>query len=196
MSDDTPLVRKECGEAREVMQELMDGPVPAARRAMLDEHLAACGECREVREGLETVRTALRALPEIPLPDDALDEVWSRTVDATPDESRVSPWWPRLGAIAAVAASLLLVTLAVKWSDRLPQQPAAEPVELVELSDAEIDQARQEAKRVLEITAVALARSERAAFERVLGGEVSPAIRRIGIQWPEAPSPDDRRSKT
>ena len=60
----------------------------------------------------------------------------------------------------------------------------------------ELEQARLEARRVLEITAVALARSERAAFERVLGGEVSPAIRKIGIQWPEPTAPEDRRSKT
>jgi anti-sigma factor RsiW len=195
MSHETPPVRKECAEAREAMQELMDGPVPAVRRATLDEHLADCAECREVRQGLETVRTALRALPEIPLPGDALDQVWARTVDAGPDDSRVAAWKPRLGAIAAVAASLLVVALAVKWSSRLPPEPATGPA-LAVLSDEEIEQAREEAKRVLEITAVALARSERAAFERVLGEEVSPAIRRIGIQWPEKPSPDDRRSKT
>jgi anti-sigma factor RsiW len=196
MSDDTPRVRKACAEAREAMQEIMDGPVPAARREMLDAHLSVCDDCREVRQGFETVRTALRALPEIPLPDDALDEVWARTVDADPDEPRVSPWRPRLGVIAAVAASLLIVTLAVKWSGRLPRQTAPVTTTAVKLSDEEVERLRDEARQVLEIAAAALAKSERVAFDRVLGGEVSPAIQRIGIQWPEAPSPGDRRSKT
>jgi len=196
MSNDTPLVRKECAEAREVMQEHMDGPVPAVRRATLDEHLARCAECREVRRGLDTVRTALRALPEIPLPGDALDEVWARTVDAVPDDSRVSAWRPRLAALAAVAASLLLVVLAVQWSSHLPPQPTVRITKAVEPDAERIEQARKEAKQVLEITAVALARSEQVAFERVLGREVSPAIQRIGIHWPERPAPQHRRSKT
>jgi len=178
------------------MQELMDGPVAAVRRATLDEHLARCADCREVRQGLDTVRTALRALPVIPLPPDALDEVWARTFDAGPDESRVTAWRPRLAAIAAIAASLLLVVLAVQWSSQLPPQPTVRIAKAVEPGAERIDQARQEARRVLEITAVALARSEQAAFEQVLGGEVFPAIRRIGIQWPERSAPQDRRSKT
>ena len=196
MSNDTPPVRKPCAEAREVMQELMDGPVAAVRRATLDEHLARCADCREVRQGLDTVRAALRALPEIPLPGDALDDVWARTVDAGPEDSRVAAWRPRLAAFAAVAASLLVVVLAVQWSSQLPPQPTVRIAKAVEPGAERIEQARQEAKRVLEITAVALARSEQVAFERVLGGEISPAIRRIGIQWPERSAPQDRRSKT
>lgn len=196
MSNTTPPVRKSCAQAREVMQELMDGPVAAVRRATLDEHLARCAECREVRQGLDTVRTALRALPEIPLPGDALDEVWAGTVDAGPADARVAAWQPRLAGIAAVAASLLVVALAVRWSSRLPPQPPVRNVKVVEPGAERIEQARQEARRVLGITAAALARSEQAAFGRVLGDEVSPAIRRIGIHWPERSAPQDRRSKT
>jgi hypothetical protein len=178
------------------MQELMDGPVAAVRRATLDEHLARCADCREVRQGLDTVRTALRALPEIPLPGDALDEVWARTVDAGPADARGVAWRPRLAAIAAVAASLLLVALAVRWSSRLPPQPTVRSVTAVEPGAERLEQARREARQVLGITAAALARSEQAAFGRVLGDEVSPAIRRIGIHWPERSAPQDRRSKT
>lgn len=196
MSNDMPPVPEKCAEAREVMQEIMDGPVAAARRATLDEHLASCADCREVRQGFDTVRTALRALPEIPLPGDALDEVWARSIDAGPDESRASEWRPRVAAIAAIAASLLLVVLAVQWSSQLPPQPTVRIATAVEPGAERIDQAQQEAKQVLEITAVALARSEHVAFDRVLGGEISPAIRKIGIQWPERPAPQDRRSKT
>jgi hypothetical protein len=35
-----------------------------------------------------------------------------------------------------------------------------------------------------------------AAAERVLEKDISPAIRKIGIRWPEQQAPDDRRSKT
>ena len=195
MSDDTTPVRIECAKVREIMQELMDGSVPAERREMLDEHLAGCTECREVRQGLETVRSALRSLPVVPLPDDALDEVLAKTVDAHPDDASADAWKSRVGAIVAVAASLLVVVLAVQWSRQQPD-PFARTATVVERAPVPIEQARLEARRVLEITAVALARSEQVAFERVLGGEVSPAIRKIGIQWPEPSAPEDRRSKT
>jgi hypothetical protein len=137
----------------------------------------------------------LRALPVVPLPDAALDEVWAKTLGADTEGAPTVSWRTRAGAILAVAASLLVVVLAVEWSRQQPNAPIRTAT-VVEPAPDEIERARAEAESVLEITAFALARSERAAFERVLGGEVSPAIRKIGIQWPEPPAPKDRRSKT
>ena len=80
------------------------------------------------------------------------------------------------------------------WSDRISEQTAPAVVE--NLSPAQIEQVRREARQVLELTAAALGRTQLTAAERVLEGEVSPAIRKIRIQWPEEQAPDDRRSKT
>jgi anti-sigma factor RsiW len=193
MNDDalTSGLPRECAAARETVQELLDGTVEAERREALESHLAACGECREVRRGLVAVRAGLRSLPETPFPDDALRQVWDRTVNAGRGATFVAPWRPRFVTAAALAASLVLFALIFSWSRRLPPDPG--PARL----DAEqIEQVRREARQVLELTAAALKRGERAAIERVVEGEVSPAIRRIGIQWPQTKVAVDRRSKT
>ena len=195
-NDDTmPNEPAECADTRRVLQELMDGPVDAETRSGLDAHLAHCAECREARDGYEAVRIGLRSLPRAPFPDDALQEVWSRTVEAEEREARAALWQPRFGAVAALAASILVVALTLVWSNRVPP---GEPVPVVvrELSPAQIEQVRREARRVLELTAAALGRTQLTAAERVLEKEVSPAIRKIRIHWPEEQAPDDRRSKT
>jgi len=193
MNDTLSVLPRECAASRETLQDLLDGPVEAARRTSLDAHLAACGECREVRDGLEAVRAGLRSLPVTPFPDSALRQVWDRTVNAKREESFAPPWRPRFVAAAALAASVALVALIVSWSRGLPPDAGPAPGRL---HAEQVERVRREARQVLEVTAAALKRSEHAAFERVLEGEVSPAIRRIGIQWPETGSPADRRSKT
>ena len=182
-----------CTAARETIQDLFDGPVSAGRRESLDGHLAGCRECRDARAGLDTVRAALQAMPEIPLPDDALDEVWARTVRATSDEA--SSWGWGWKPAMVLAASILLTAMVVLWSQRI--EPTALPaVAENTYTDEQIDQARAELRQVMAITAGAFDRSRHAAFDRVIEGEVSPAIRRIPIHWPESGQDDPRRSKT
>jgi len=194
MRDDVlSILPGECAVSRETLHDLLDGPVEAGRRTSLEAHLATCDECREVDDGLEAVRAGLRSLPETPFPAVALRQVWDRTVNAERERASAAPWRPRFVAAAALAASVALVALIISWSRGLP--PAAVPAP-GRLHAEQIEQVGREARQVLEVTAAALKRSEHAAIERVLGGEVSPAIRKIGIQWPETRSPADRRSKT
>ncbi len=199
MSDEVlfPDPPRECAAARETMQELLDRVVEAERDAALAAHSAACDECREVRRGLLAVRAGLRSLPRAPFPDVALQQVWDRTVNAERGAAPTAPWRPRFVTAAALAASVALFALVLSWSRRLPPDPGPAPAAVsAQLQDEQLERVRREALHVLELTAAALKRSERAAIERVVEGEVSPAIRKIGIQWPQTRVAVDRRSMT
>jgi predicted anti-sigma-YlaC factor YlaD len=190
----TAVIPPECVDARYTLQDLMDGPVDAEARSALDAHLTRCAECREARDGYEAVRAELRALPREPFPDDALREVWSRTIQAADGQAQASVWQSRFGVAAALAASILMAALTLWWSNRVPDEPGRTVV--AELTPDQVEQVRREARQVLELTAAALGRTQLAAAERVLEKEISPAIRKIRIHWPEEQAPDDRRSKT
>jgi predicted anti-sigma-YlaC factor YlaD len=171
----------DCARARRALDDRMDGPLDPGREADLTAHLARCAACREHEAGLLLVRSALRSLPRAPLPDEALDAVWARTIAApSPRLERPARW-------AAVAAAVLVAGLAlVLVRDRGPSPTRP--------SQAEIAQAASEARLVLGLTARAMQRSESAATRQVLAGEVKPALDRIPIRWSDDGS--DRRSGT
>jgi hypothetical protein len=54
------------------------------------------------------------------------------------------------------------------------------------LSDAELARATAEARFVLNLTATALRRSERAAIGEVMGKRVTPALQRIPLLMPNS----------
>jgi predicted anti-sigma-YlaC factor YlaD len=174
-----------CAEIRRTIQEAMDGPIAAERQAAATSHLRACAECREYQEGLEIVRNALRALPSIPLPDDALDLVWERTirnVARLPKRRslRAIPW---LAAAAAVLVTVLSLPALFRPLTR-PYTPA------------DLSQAAREARSALALAGNALRKSRHVAVTEVLAGEVSPAMRKIPIRWSPSKNPDARRPRT
>lgn len=175
---------RDCRQAREWIQDRLDAVLDESSARALSEHLASCKGCSAYRDEIEAVHAALESLPEMRLPDEALQEVWSRTVDAG---AREIPWWKQgFGWRPALAAAVLLAVVAAAWFtlDRRPPEP----------TDPELLQAAEEARYVLELTAAALKRSERAAVKEVLAGQVSPALERIVIDWPEMPERDERRN--
>jgi len=94
---------------------LVDGALPEGRRAEVEEHLAACAECRAERERLAAVGRVLSALPAPPEPPPGFEQRFyarlAREKASRPSlVERVlrSPWrWAApvagLGAAAAVA---------------------------------------------------------------------------------------------
>src|SRR6185369_4285105 len=130
----------DCARARHALDERLDGPLDPAREADLAAHLAGCAACREHEAGMLLVRSALRSLPEVPLPDEALAEVWARTVEGGSARlARPARW-------AAVAAAVLVAGLTFVLV-RKPGSPEPKP------SQAEIAQAATEARLVLGLTA-------------------------------------------
>ena len=160
-----------CEQAIERIHEVLDGDLmDAARRRELDDHLSDCAGCRKADAELRTIQQALSAMPAGELPDDALDEVWSRTTKAP---LRPVYHW----GIVAAAAVLVLALLGV-WQFGTPG--------VVGPTQAELDRAEDEARMVLGLTAKALRKTEQAAFQSVLTEEVSPALRSVPIKWPGA----------
>jgi len=175
----------ECGEIREAIQDGMDGPLEGNRREDVETHLRRCAECRDYREGMGAVRAALSSLPEQPFPDDALAAVWGRTVGSRGEERTLRAGWRDFGIALALAASVTLLFLPALF------RPVRAPY-----SSPEIARADRDARRVLVLTSLALRRTERAALEQVLAGEVVPAVRRIPIRWSPSKHTSSRRPRT
>ena len=189
-----------CSEIREALHERLDGPIPAGRRQEIENHLERCAGCREFQLGLLALGDTLRSAPAFSLPDEVLETVWARTIRAgAPHRSGPTRRLPRWAAAAAAVLVLAFLPAVVRLvrttSERGLMEEPINPTAVHDGSDpAALTRAGQEARMVLAVTARALRRTERAAYDRVLVGEVSPAVRRIPIRWPEAPSPDSRRS--
>jgi anti-sigma factor RsiW len=147
-------------------RDLMD----AALHLKLEEHLATCAACREARDELTEIQRELRGLPEVPLPDAALRQVWAETIEAEAPRRRFAGWgldWR--GAAAAAVLALALFGLGRSFQ---PEQ--TDPQELA--------RAETEARMVLELASSALSKTERVAVEGVLAGEISPALQRLPLR--------------
>jgi hypothetical protein len=172
----------DCLRARRAIHRRLDGE-PVAAPA---DHLAGCSDCRALAVDLETIRTALRSVAARQVLDGAaLEQVWARTTLA---ELRAAPGRGRGRRGALLVAAALLAAAFGLWLLR-PAVPA-------EPSRAELERAAAQTRLVLGLTARALERTRRAAVGGVLGGEVSPALRRVPIDWPAAPVPQEGRSRT
>lgn len=174
----------DCTEARAAIQERIDGDLDAVGSLSLAGHLERCEACREYEDGIEQARRALRDLPHVPFPDDALAEVWAQTSGPPPGETATTSR-SRWRAFAAVAASLAVLSVAV-WlgvGNRAPQptQP----------TDAEVAQAAEDARMVLALASGAIKRSEQAVIREVLTDRVSPTLQKIPIRWPGRHANDD-----
>jgi anti-sigma factor RsiW len=169
--------RLSCTEALARIHAVLDGDLmDVAERQALDDHLEGCTECRAARVEFEQIQSSLRGLTSVPFPDDAFQQVLAETSRA-PKPAVHSRWgvgWR--AAAAAVLAVGMTATLWGVWSTT-PTGP----------DQAEIDQAAAEARMVLKLTAQAFARTQHAAIEGVMSGEVSPALNRVPMNMPAVP---------
>ena len=97
-----------------------------------------------------------------------------------------------------MAAGVVLAALAGFWIGRGRIEPGATdlPVAAAEPTPEELQRAEAEIRLVLNRTAAALRQAERAAVRDVLGGEVSPALRKVPIRWPDTAAQQDWRNGT
>jgi hypothetical protein len=121
---------------------------------------------------MEEIHDGLASLPELEFPEEALEQVWDRTIRKPVSGNRMNRYW------FAAAAAVLLAALA--WSLFGGWEP--EP----RYSSAEVARATVEAKAALGMVGHALQRSEQATVRKVLGGQVTPALEKITIGLPEA----------
>ena len=165
--------RMTCSAAMELFHRVLDNDLmEATERQGMEAHLAVCSECAETAGQLREMQDLLRGMAEQPMPDDAMDEVWQRTVRAPRARTprRRVDW--RFAAAAAVV-------IFISWIGvRLYPVPGTDR--------AKAEQAAQEVRMVLQLTANALRRTEEVAFRKVFAEEVSPALQKVGILWPQA----------
>jgi hypothetical protein len=163
-----------CEETRRYIHEAHDddrgAPLPELARA----HIAACTGCRDFEGDLRSLTDALRALPPVPLPGDALAAVWRNTIRARPvaASTTIRSW--RLAAAAVFVTVLSTASLYFVFAP--PQPPGPSSVELARAS--------AQAEMVFGYTARALAATREAAADRVLASKVSPAVRGVAASHP------------
>jgi anti-sigma factor (TIGR02949 family) len=70
MRDERLVAGLHCGEVLADLSEHLDGRLSFDRTARIDEHLAACADCRRLLGEITAVVRILRQLPDQPLPPD------------------------------------------------------------------------------------------------------------------------------
>lgn len=99
--------------ADDLLAAYVDGSLPEEDRATVDAHLAACARCTQDVADASTARSALVAIPEMPVPED-LETPDAAEAAALARRRSTAPAWQRwVGPAAAVAAAALVVTLVL-----------------------------------------------------------------------------------
>ncbi len=107
-----------------LLSEWLDGTLPPASHARVDEHLLSCGECRAIAEDIRTISLEARALPEIRPERD----LWPKVSASLPRASRHQHSGLRLSwsqALAAGIACTLLGAGAMHWRGTPNVSPTA-----------------------------------------------------------------------
>jgi len=97
-----------CAEVREEFSALMDGELAPELRAAVEAHIAQCSECLRELDALKRIDALYRGLPRQFAPEGFEESVRNAIHAAAPASPRLR-LLPRLVALAAVAAMLLVV---------------------------------------------------------------------------------------
>jgi predicted anti-sigma-YlaC factor YlaD len=182
MNEDPKVRNLDCARAMGFLHQRLDGDrLGAEQDDWLSRHLAGCADCRQADGQLRQIQQALQELSATTFPQDALEEVW----DQTTRTQAPRPWF---GWRAIAAAAVLALAFVGIWrvGFHMPPEPAVVAVE-ERPTEAELARAEAEARFVLNLTATALRRTERAAIGEVVGERVTPALKRIPLLMPSGP---------
>jgi len=107
----------DCREVRDNLSAWLDGELPPAELAAIEQHLAVCPECRAETDCLRRTQRLVGGLSAPPLPRDIVVDL-NRAIDADELATRrvVRPFWRRpaaMGSLAAAAMVLLVMTYAL-----------------------------------------------------------------------------------
>ncbi len=94
-----------CEEALQLISEELDGKLDEARRALLEEHLSSCEDCRNARQALSQIDDALRQT-QLDAPPELQDRVM-RSIRREKRRKRFA-WIPAAGLAAAAALAIIL----------------------------------------------------------------------------------------
>lgn len=105
----------DCARARELLSDQLDGSLDPLLARDLEAHLAACAECRALREALGEVVEALKSYPVLE-PPVGLAERAAALALARPKAAAARRRWPDLGlpvGLQVLAAALALAVTGV-----------------------------------------------------------------------------------
>lgn len=101
----------DCARTRQLAQAYVDRELDLTAALALEEHLAACGDCRAHHEALRRVRAAVSAgIGFEPAPAELRQRITRQVCGQAPCEQR---WWQRPASWLAVPAALMLVFATV-----------------------------------------------------------------------------------
>lgn len=158
-----------CARARAALQARLDDD-PTAPVLAIGAHLGGCAACRDLARELAEVQEALHAAPLLAFPDEALEQVWDRTVRTGPRllrdrrGRRAAALWSGLAAAGVLGALLLAAPRGVPS----PEGPSRE----------EVLRAAADVRFVLNLTDREIRHQGTRALREVLDDEVAPAMRR------------------
>jgi predicted anti-sigma-YlaC factor YlaD len=155
-----------CARARQALQSRLDeDPREPVATEEVERHLQGCPDCRALAHELAEVQAALRGSPLLHFPDEALEQVWARTVRAPKFRvRRAAALWSGLAAAGVLAALLLTLPRGA----RAPHGPSQE----------EVLRAAADVQFVLRLTDHEIRHQGTRALSEVLNEEVAPALRR------------------
>jgi anti-sigma-K factor RskA len=149
-----------CRDAQEILNDYVDGTLPAGMRDQVAEHLEQCPKCKEELERLQTLLEKAQALPASIMPE---HDLWPGIEDRIIEEEnrasffnilRVQPLWSirNLAAAAAIlvivfSATYFTVTIRDKHGSRLPAL-SENSSEIVPVSTLQADYSSAEAEYV------------------------------------------------
>jgi len=119
-----------CERTRELLGQLLEGALSDEQRQAVDQHLAGCAECREMREALELIRAVLPSLGELEPPPELANDLaaspcrrWlgllHQAVDHEIDHRHLEQLLSHLGGCAACRQAWNDLTLIRQVSDVL-----------------------------------------------------------------------------
>jgi Putative zinc-finger len=171
-----------CNEVRDRLSLLVDGEVPETERAAIEQHLAGCSACRDLRQDLERVQRTAASLGPINPPD----HIWLQVAGQMRLEQPASRLPLRRSARPSalrqwigIAAALVLTTIASYYFVRGTPPPGNAPVTAsVETIAEELDLAMQHyEKAITELET--LAKSDPDALDPVMAATLSQNVRTI-----------------
>lgn len=126
-----PAEHDPCAAFREDFSALIDDELAPARRAELEAHLEACGECRGLFEAMKRITDRFAAMPSVPAPED----FETRLRGALPARVEVHARGRRALAFVALAAAAGFALFVVPPLVR--QTPSRHELDLAKKSAAE-----------------------------------------------------------
>ncbi len=185
----------ECRRAEELFSDHLERTLHEILRGELDAHLAACGDCRALRQALGEVVAALRAYPELEAPTGLADRAARAALVARwrPPVVRpalVVPAWVQAAAagFALIALGALLMVVGPEKPTRAAQRLVGQTVHagnnLIERKDRLVEDVR--------VLGVVLSTAFEGRLDRV-NERVEDYRRLIERRKPAAPEGESKR---